>query len=67
MNNIAEIRPPHIHIHINTSNERNFFRERCISTRDPTCDVKEILHELNELHPTWEIGAKEGRCAIRSG
>ena len=43
-------------------------RERCISTvhyciSDPTCDVKEILHELNELHPTWEIGAKEGRSA----
>ena len=43
-------------------------RERCISTvhyciSDPTCDVKEILHELNKLHTTWEIGAKEGRSA----
>lgn len=43
-------------------------RERCISTvhyciSDPTCDEKEILHELNELHPTWEISAKEGRSA----
>jgi hypothetical protein len=63
MNNIAEIRPPHIHFTLThpmseTSSESDAFR---LAIR------KEILHELNELHPTWEIGAKEGRCAIRSG